>query len=65
MDDKRFQQMEKRLSEQAEVTRAMNEMLNKFIAIIGNQEAARNVAPLPSLHSTCNHPSTGIATLQS
>jgi hypothetical protein len=26
----------------------MNEMLNKFIAIMGNQEAARNVAPLAS-----------------
>jgi hypothetical protein len=25
----------------------MNETLNKFIAIMGNQEAARNVAPLP------------------
>jgi hypothetical protein len=47
MDDKRFQQMEKRLNEQAEATRAMNETLNKFIAIMGNQEAARNVAPHP------------------
>jgi hypothetical protein len=47
MEDKRFQQMEKRLNEQAEATRAMNETLNKFIAIMGNQEAARNVAPPP------------------
>jgi hypothetical protein len=39
--------MEKRLNEQAEATRAMNETLNKFIAIMGNQEAARNVAPPP------------------
>jgi hypothetical protein len=47
MDEERFQQMEKRLNEQAEATRAMNETLNKFIAIMGNQEAARNVAPPP------------------
>jgi hypothetical protein len=47
MDDERFQQIEKRLNEQAEATRAMNETLNKFIAIMGNQEAARNVAPPP------------------
>jgi hypothetical protein len=47
MDEERFQQMEKRLNEQAEATRAMNEMLNKFIAIMGNQEAARNIAPPP------------------
>jgi hypothetical protein len=47
MDEERFQQMEKRLNEQAEVTRAMNETLNKFIAIMGNQQAARNVAPPP------------------
>jgi hypothetical protein len=47
MDDERFQQMEKRLNEQAEATWAMNETLNKFIAIMGNQEAARSVAPPP------------------
>jgi hypothetical protein len=47
MDDERFQQMEKRLNEQAEATRALNETLNKFVATMGNQEAARNVAPLP------------------
>jgi hypothetical protein len=47
LDKERFQQMEKRLNEQAEATRAMNETLNKFIAIMGNQEAARNVAPFP------------------
>jgi hypothetical protein len=39
--------MEKRLNEQAEATRAMNETLNKFIAVMANQEAARNVAPPP------------------
>jgi hypothetical protein len=47
MDEERFQQMEKRLNEQAEATRAMNETLNKSIAIMGNQEAARNIAPHP------------------
>jgi hypothetical protein len=45
MDEERFQQMKKRLNEQAEATQAMNEMLNKFIAIMGNQKVARNVAP--------------------
>jgi hypothetical protein len=44
MDEERFQQME---NKQVEATRAMNETLNKFIAIMGNQEAARNVAPPP------------------
>jgi hypothetical protein len=34
MDKARFQQMEKRLNEQAEATRAMNETLNKFITIM-------------------------------
>jgi hypothetical protein len=47
MDDERFQQMEKRLNEQAEATQALNETLNKFIAIMGNQEVARNIAPPP------------------
>jgi hypothetical protein len=47
IDEERFQQMEKRLNEQAEATRAMNETMNKFIAIIGNQEAARNITPPP------------------
>jgi hypothetical protein len=47
MDEERFQQMEKRLKKQVEATRAMNKTLNKFITIIGNQEAARNVAPPP------------------
>jgi hypothetical protein len=47
MDEEWFQQMEKRLNEQVEATRAMNKTLNKFIAIMGNQEAARNVAPPP------------------
>jgi hypothetical protein len=49
MDEERFQQMEKRLNKQAEATRAMNETLNKFLAVMANQEAARNVAPLPSV----------------
>jgi hypothetical protein len=47
MDNERFQQIEKRLNEQAKATRAMNETLNKFIAIMGNQEAARNVTSPP------------------
>jgi hypothetical protein len=47
MDEERFQQMEKRLNEQAEATRAMNKTLNKFLAVMANQEAARNIAPLP------------------
>jgi hypothetical protein len=47
MDEERFQQIEKRLNKQVEATRAMNETLNKFIAIMGNQEAAKNVAPPP------------------
>jgi hypothetical protein len=47
MDEERFQQMERGLNEQAEATRAMNETLNKFLAVMANQEAARNVAPPP------------------
>jgi hypothetical protein len=47
MDEERFQQMEKRLNEQVEATRTMNETLNKFLAVMANQEAARNVAPPP------------------
>jgi hypothetical protein len=47
MDEEQFQQMEKRLNEQAEATRAMNKTLNKFLAVMANQEAARNVAPPP------------------
>jgi hypothetical protein len=47
MDDERFQQMEKRLNEQAEATRAINETLNKLIAIMGSQEVARSVTPPP------------------
>jgi hypothetical protein len=46
MDEERFQQMEKRLNEQAEATQAMNETLNKFLAVMANQEAAQNIAPL-------------------
>jgi phage regulator Rha-like protein len=48
MDIKRFQQMEKRLNEQAEATRAMKKTLNKFIAIMGNQEVTSR--PLPQSH---------------
>jgi hypothetical protein len=47
MDEEWFQQMEKRLNEQAEATRAMNETLNKFLAVMANQEVARNIAPPP------------------
>jgi hypothetical protein len=47
MDEERFQQMEKRLNEQAEATRAMNKTLNKFLAVMANQEVARNVVPPP------------------
>jgi hypothetical protein len=65
MDEERFQQMEKRLNKQAEATGAMNETLTKFIAIMGNQEAARNVTPPPSLTTTCNYHSAGVTTLQS
>jgi hypothetical protein len=48
MDEERLQQMEKRLNEQAEATRAMNETLNKFLAVMANQEVARNVTPPPA-----------------
>jgi hypothetical protein len=47
MDEERFQQMEKRLNKQVEATRAMNETLNNFLAVMANQEAARNIAPPP------------------
>jgi hypothetical protein len=47
IDEEQFQQMEKRLNEKAEATRAMNETLNKFLAVMANQEAAINVAPPP------------------
>jgi hypothetical protein len=47
MDEEQFQQMEKRLNEQAEATRAMNETLNKFLVVMANQEAARNATPPP------------------
>jgi hypothetical protein len=50
MDDKRLQQMEKRLNEQMEATRAMNKTLNKFITIMSNIEAAKVIAPLPLSH---------------
>jgi hypothetical protein len=45
MDKEQFQQMEKRLNEQVEATWAMNETLNEFLAVMANQEPARNVAP--------------------
>jgi hypothetical protein len=63
MDEEQFQQMEKRLNEQAEATWAMNETLNKFLAVMANQEAARNVAPSSGLPTSCNHPSSGLTTL--
>jgi hypothetical protein len=47
MDDKRFQQMEKRLDEQAEATQAMNKILNKFITIMSNIEVVKVVALHP------------------
>jgi hypothetical protein len=47
MDDKRFQQMMKRLNEQAEATLAINETLNKFLTIMSNIEAAKGIAPPP------------------
>jgi hypothetical protein len=50
MDEERSQQMKKRLNNQAEATQAMKKTLNKFIAIMGNQEAARNVTPPPWSH---------------
>jgi hypothetical protein len=65
MDEERFQQMEKRLNKQVEATRAMNETINKFIAIMGNQEAARNIAPSPGLTTSCYYHSAGVTTLQS
>jgi hypothetical protein len=45
MDDKRFQQMEKRLNEQAEATLAMNKTLNKFLTIMSNLEVAKSITP--------------------
>jgi hypothetical protein len=39
--------MEKRLNKQVEATRAMNKTLNKFLAVMANQEVAINVAPPP------------------
>jgi hypothetical protein len=65
MEDKRFQQIEKRINEQVEATQAMNETLNKFLTIMSNIEAAKSVTPSPSLTTTCNHHSAGVATLQS
>jgi hypothetical protein len=62
MDEERFQQMEKRLNKQVEATRAMNETLNKFIVIMGNQEAARNVAPPPPVSPP--HVTTTLQALQ-
>jgi hypothetical protein len=62
MDKEWFQQMEKRLNEQAEATRDMNETLNKFIAIMGNQEVAINVAPPPPVSPP--HVTTTLQALQ-
>jgi hypothetical protein len=38
MDEERFQQIEKRLKEQAKATQAMNKTLNKYIVIMRWQE---------------------------
>jgi hypothetical protein len=46
MDEERFQQMEKRLNEQAEATRAMNETLNKSLVVMANQEVQETSPPL-------------------
>jgi hypothetical protein len=62
MDEERFQQIEKRLNEQTEATQAMNETLNKFIVIMGNQEAARNIAPPPPVSPP--HVTTPLQALQ-
>jgi hypothetical protein len=51
--------MEKRLNEQAEATRTMNETLNKFLAVMANQEVARNVTPVRG------HPSISLLPLSS
>jgi hypothetical protein len=47
MDNKRFQQMEKRLNEQVKATQAMNKTLNIFIMIMSNIEAVKVIAPPP------------------
>jgi hypothetical protein len=47
MGEERFQQMEKRLNEQAEATQAMNETVNKFLTIMSNIEVAKSVIPPP------------------
>jgi hypothetical protein len=47
MEDERFQQIEKRLNEQAEATRAINETLNKFLTVMSNIEAVKSIAPPP------------------
>jgi hypothetical protein len=62
MDEERFQQMEKRLNEQVEATWAMNETLNKFLVVMANQEAARNVTPPPPVSPP--HVTTPLLALQ-
>jgi hypothetical protein len=54
--------MEKRLNEQVEATQAINKTLNKFLAVIANQEAARNVAPPPPVSPP--HVTTPLQALQ-
>jgi hypothetical protein len=51
MDEERFQQMEKRLNEQAEATCAMNETLNKFLAVRATKRQQETSHPLPQPHS--------------
>jgi hypothetical protein len=45
MDDERFQQMEKRLNEQVEATRGMNETLNKFIEPLWVTKRRQEMSP--------------------
>jgi hypothetical protein len=55
MEDKRFQQIEKRLNEQAEATQAMNETLNKFLTVMSDIEVAKRIVPphpVPPPHVT-------------
>jgi hypothetical protein len=47
MDNKRFQQIEKKLNEQGEATLAMNETLKKFLTVMHNLEAMKSIAPPP------------------
>jgi hypothetical protein len=63
MDEERFQQMEKRLNEQAEAIRAMNETLRKFLAVMGEPRGGKKRHTPPGLTATCNYPSEGVTSL--